>query len=246
MVVYKPFGLTPLATLDQLRIKYPVYADCKLSYAGRLDPLAEGVMLVLVDDANYERTNYLHLDKEYEFEILFGADTDTGDVLGLAQSITPIAPDRIKVIESEAKRFLMRQIGTFKQDYPRYSSPLIAGKKNFSKKVTIYSAEVLDLEMLTKKQLMEMVLAKLTIFSRLNPGNDFRQTEIISRWREIFGYLDEEAQFIRIKVIVNCSGGTYIRALAERCGKALGLSALALAIRRTKVGECGFNQALRI
>jgi tRNA pseudouridine55 synthase len=53
-----------------------------LSYAGRLDPMAEGVLLCLVGSANARREAYLDLNKEYILDVLFGFSTDTYDILG--------------------------------------------------------------------------------------------------------------------------------------------------------------------
>jgi tRNA U55 pseudouridine synthase TruB len=83
---YKEWGKTPLETLDALRAKYPSLAGLPLSYAGRLDPLAEGLMLVLVGEINKDRERYLHLNKTYEVEILFGVKTDTGDLFGVPEA----------------------------------------------------------------------------------------------------------------------------------------------------------------
>jgi len=80
--LYKQTGVTPLQTIKQLQKRYPEYQDSKLGYAGRLDPMAEGVLLVLVDEENKKRRTYESLEKEYEFYMLFGVKTDTYDILG--------------------------------------------------------------------------------------------------------------------------------------------------------------------
>ena len=70
LTIYKNEGETPLECLERFRVEQPIYKDAVLSYAGRLDPMAEGVMLVLVDEENKNREKYLSLDKTYEVEIL--------------------------------------------------------------------------------------------------------------------------------------------------------------------------------
>ena len=70
--IYKKAGETPLEAINRLRSRRPEYQDVKITYAGRLDPLAEGVLILLAGDAVYEKEKYLKLDKEYEAEILFG------------------------------------------------------------------------------------------------------------------------------------------------------------------------------
>ncbi|MEX0918493.1 MAG: hypothetical protein WDZ85_00785 [Candidatus Paceibacterota bacterium] len=242
IAVYKPFGLTPLATLHRLREKYPEYRDVKLSYAGRLDPLAEGIMPVLIGEANYDREKYLGLDKEYEFTILFGVRTDTGDVLGRitdtgeAKNLTAIA----------LEKFLADNLGTIDQTYPAYSAPIIAGKKSFRKQVKIYQAEVLHFSHQSAGDVVVEILAKLERFNNLNPGQNFRQSEILTGWQKLADTLPADLVWARAEVKLAASSGTYVRVLAERAGQALGCPALALAINRTKVGGYEVSQALKI
>lgn len=81
--LYKKVGETPLECLGRWVKQNPKYENMKMTYAGRLDPMAEGELLVLVGEECYEKEKYLGLDKEYEFDILFGFGTDTYDILGL-------------------------------------------------------------------------------------------------------------------------------------------------------------------
>ncbi len=81
--LYKNEGETPLECLERFRSGNPEYTDAPLSYVGRLDPMAEGILLVVVDEENKQREKYLCLDKVYEVVVLLGIETDTGDVLGI-------------------------------------------------------------------------------------------------------------------------------------------------------------------
>ena len=45
--LYKKEGETPLEAIERFRRKNPEYRNEKMTYAGRLDPMAEGVLLVL-------------------------------------------------------------------------------------------------------------------------------------------------------------------------------------------------------
>ena len=80
--LYKNLGETPRERLERLRAQKPHYAHEVLSYAGRLDPMAEGVLTCLVGSANRRREQYLDMGKEYTLDVLFGFSTDTYDILG--------------------------------------------------------------------------------------------------------------------------------------------------------------------
>ena len=74
----KPLGLSPLDLIQSLPQE-----GHKYSFAGRLDPMARGKMIVLQDEECKNQDLYCGLDKTYEFSILYGFQTDTYDVLGL-------------------------------------------------------------------------------------------------------------------------------------------------------------------
>ena len=83
--VNKQPGETPLEALARYRATRPdLVATTPMTYAGRLDPMASGTLLVLVGDECKNKDAYLGLDKEYEIEVLFGISTDTQDALGIA------------------------------------------------------------------------------------------------------------------------------------------------------------------
>mgnify|MGYP000153282325 CR=1 FL=1 len=90
--IYKPVGLSPLDIINILKDKSPEYQDVPITYAGRLDPMAEGVLLLLAGDEVHKNEEYQKLDKEYEAEILIGFNTDTYDVLGIPRMAQPVDP----------------------------------------------------------------------------------------------------------------------------------------------------------
>jgi tRNA pseudouridine55 synthase len=80
--VYKKAGQTPLDCINTLKKEKEELRFIPMTYAGRLDPLAEGVLLILTGDECHKKDQYLSLPKEYEVDVLFGFATDTYDVMG--------------------------------------------------------------------------------------------------------------------------------------------------------------------
>ena len=81
--VYKKCGETPLDCINKLKNDDSNLRFLPMTYAGRLDPLAEGVLFILIGDECHKKDEYLSLGKVYEVDILFGFATDTYDVMGV-------------------------------------------------------------------------------------------------------------------------------------------------------------------
>jgi tRNA pseudouridine55 synthase len=241
--VWKPVGITPLEAVKILKNKNIKYKNEVISYAGRLDPMAEGVLLLLIGEENKNRSKYLSLDKEYETEIILGISTDSFDGLGLITNI-----NFRKVDKKDIKKKINIFIGKQNQIYPSYSSKTVNGiplywwaRKNKlneiiipSHDVEIYSIKLIIIKNISVSELTDKIINKINKVK----GN-FRQKEIINNWIK-FKQENKEIMLTKIKIKVSCSSGTYIRVLANDLGKNLGVSAFAFSIKRLKVDK--FNE----
>lgn len=231
----KKVGETPLEMLDRLREEQPRLKDEKLSYAGRLDPMAEGEMLILVGDKenrNYKR--YLGFDKEYKATFMIGMKTDTGDVLGLIKKTRLNKKVDIEKLNKEVLE--LKEIK--EQKYPWFSSKTVNGLKLFDhykkgntqierpvRDVEIKAVELLDLEDKSSTEIKEYILNSI---QKVN--GDFRQNKIIKKWQKFFDDNQETIlQIFEVKILV--SSGTYIRALTE----SFSFPATLLKLDRTKI-----------
>lgn len=250
--IYKPVGLTPLQLIQELRKKRTEYKDAKIGFAGRLDPLAHGVMLLMIGEETKNRNKYLNLDKEYEFEVLFGVSTDTYDVLGILENKN--LKDVPQDLKEKIIKFIKSRLGKQKQTYPPYSSKEVNGKPLYQyaregklseikipeKEIEIYSFDLLNITEVPIEKIKEK------IFENINSvDGDFRQQEIIEKWKKFFN-LNKNKSFTIAKFKINCSSGTYVRSLANELGKELGSSAIALSILRTKVGNFLLTDSIRL
>lgn len=83
-LLYKNTGETCLEALGRLKSHLGGgFEASSFTYAGRLDPLARGLLIVLKDEEIVKKTTYLDLKKTYEFEVVFGVCTDSFDQLGV-------------------------------------------------------------------------------------------------------------------------------------------------------------------
>ena len=56
---------------------------------------------------------------------------------------------------------------------------------------------------------------------------------------------NSDEKFLIVNTLINCSSGTYIRAIADDIGKIFG-GGLLLSLKRTKVGKFDVKESLRV
>ena len=173
--LYKQVGETPRERLDRLRSEKPEYLHEVLSYAGRLDPMAEGVLIVLVGSSNQMREAYLEMNKEYTLDVLFGFSTDTYDVLG---RVIDTSPDPLQATPPLTKRAIQIGLneyrGKLSQEYPPFSSKAVQGKSLFEwaragalstlvlprKTVNVYEVELTQMYKIREPELLAYIEEK--------------------------------------------------------------------------------------
>lgn len=241
--VHKSYGLSPVQALERLRAKEPSLAGEKLAYAGRLDPLAEGLLLVLAGDSVREAQALCALEKSYELEVLFGARTDSYDLLGLAER----APLREPPEGAPLEQALEALRGARPQPYPPFSSARVRGRPLFywarrgqaawalaqreAPVRTVFEARETGRRALTTRELRAAVERALGAVE-----GDFRQAEVAAGWEALLAREEEGARWDALTLEVRCSSGTYMRSLAHELGGLFGGGAVALRIVRTTVG----------
>ena len=239
--VWKRVGETPLQAIKEFKKANTEYENESISYAGRLDPMAEGALLLLVGDENKKRKEYEGLKKEYEAEVVLGIATDSFDALGVILKQSDQREKTTSAISSCTKAFIGKQ----KQKFPPYSSKPVDGKPLYwwsrqnriseieipEKEIEIYSLVLDDERLVTGEELSRKILARVKMVF-----GDFRQEDIVKQW-EKFGKAHSYEKFQVIKLSISCSSGTYIRRLASDIGEKLSCGAFCLSIKRTRVGE---------
>lgn len=244
LVVNKKVGQTPLEALEETRIEQGIDVHVPMTYAGRLDPMAEGLLLILIGDECKQKEKYLGLDKVYEIEVLFGVSTDTGDILGMITASKQTTPE---VVSQISKIDVSKYVGKFEQTYPHFSSKKVAGKQLHThareetlpaedempkKSVEIYSIVHMGVREETLQKIVDDTISRISLVT-----GDFRQKNIIDEWKKMLtvGLLTNKIAILKLRVA--CSSGTYMRTLAEKIGSDLGIPSLAYSIKRKKIGS---------
>jgi tRNA pseudouridine55 synthase len=249
--VYKPTAQTPLQMIERVRESLPEYKDARISYAGRLDPLAHGVLLLLVDEAIQEREVFLNLEKSYTFTVLWGVRTDSYDFLGIPQSKYVSPPSNVNSIASS---FVNDRTGIFYQEYPPFSSRTVQGKPLFqwakekrlkdiaipSKKVSVSDFSVENTSEIDISELQDKIQSTVPVIK-----GDFRQEEIQKLWDQYIHTFSNKT-LLTTTFSITCSSGTYVRGLAHEMGEKVGCGAIAIDIKRTRVGKYTIEDSVRL
>jgi len=125
ILVDKPKGLTSHDVVDIVRRRLKIR---KVGHAGTLDPLAEGLLIILVGRFTKYFTRFVNFDKEYIGIMKLGEITTTGDSEGrLLKRINPEGID-----EKRIKEAFLKFTGNIQQVPPMVSALRIRGHRLYS------------------------------------------------------------------------------------------------------------------
>lgn len=239
-VVEKRVGETPLQALEAFRQTQSELAGIPLTYAGRLDPMASGKLVILSGEECKNRPAYNGLDKEYEFEVLLDCASDTGDVLGLARMCDATERYTSKKFVQAAKDLVGERV----VPYPAFSSKTVAGVALFTHalagmpstieipttRMRVYRLKYEGMRTIRAAALLEKILDKIVLLQ----ADGFRTEEIGQRWDALLRGSDTHYTIAQFRAVVG--SGTYIRTLASMIAQCVGTEGLAYAIHRSRIG----------
>jgi len=149
--INKPAGMSSYDVIRRLRRQLGPLPG-RIGHAGTLDPMASGVLLILLGEATKVSRLLQDQPKEYEAEILLGIQTDTDDRTGQVVARKPV-PELSRQAWAEV---LSKFTGTIQQIPPRYSALRQEGERLYRlarrgipvtpapRTVTIYELTLVD------------------------------------------------------------------------------------------------------
>ncbi len=123
LIVDKKEGYTSAALVNKVRW---LLNARKAGHAGTLDPDATGILAIALGDATKTIPYLTNADKTYQFQVYFGAATDTDDTSGNTIKISENRPTN-----EELLKILRHFRGKIRQVPPKYSAVKINGKKAY-------------------------------------------------------------------------------------------------------------------
>ena len=125
LLVDKPKGITSHDVVAKMR---RVFQIKKIGHAGTLDPMATGLLLILVGKATKASQYLMSLDKEYAGTIKLGEATDSQDADGEIV-MTKQVPELTK---AEVAKVMKTFMGDQYQTPPMFSAKKINGQKLYN------------------------------------------------------------------------------------------------------------------
>src|SRR6202790_1030961 len=121
LIIDKPQGRTSHDVVDAAR---RILGFRQIGHLGTLDPLATGVLVLLLGRATRLAQFYIGRRKRYTSTFRFGFATDTYDADG-----TALGPDTAPLLDrAEIERLAAARVGRFPQTPPSYSAKKIHGR----------------------------------------------------------------------------------------------------------------------
>lgn len=248
--IEKQVGETPLIALERFRAAHPALTDVPIAYAGRLDPMASGTLLLLLGEECKQQACYHALDKQYEFSTLFGVTSDTGDILGRLKFVRP--PD---ITFSQLKKICQSWRGPITLPYPQFSAKTVQGKPLHvwtlegrlheidipTRTSHIYHLRPVQLFTMTGEQIYQRACERIGLLPTVTApskalGEDFRRTAVLRDW-ETFRREHGHDTYPIATFHCTASSGTYMRSLAEHIAQDCHTIGLAHHIHRTSIGR---------
>jgi tRNA pseudouridine55 synthase len=128
LVIDKPAGVT---SFSAMRKAQRVLGEKTAGHAGTLDPMATGVLVVLLGEATKVSNLVMDHDKVYEAKVLLGVETDTLDAEGVVTSTSPVPTEALRPERIEAA--LAEFVGERMQAPPRFSALKKDGRTHMSR-----------------------------------------------------------------------------------------------------------------
>jgi len=187
----------------------------KVGHAGTLDPMATGVLVAGAGRGTRLLTYLVGSSKTYLASVRLGVSTLTDDLEGeVLHHADPASVAGVR--EADVRRGVAALTGTIQQVPSAVSAIKVDGRRSYAR---VRAGEQVELAA------REVCIARFDVL-------DLRRADA-----------DDGAPVIDLDVVVDCSSGTYVRALARDLGAALGLGGHLTALRRTRVGPFTLDQA---
>lgn len=215
LVIDKPAGMTSHGVVNRVR---HILGQRSVGHLGTLDPLATGVLPLVVGNMTRLARFYTASEKTYEGVIRFGFATDTYDADG-----EPVGDSQeVKVSLEHLQGLAGRFRGIIQQTPPPFSAKKIHG-------VPAYKLARKHKEVTLKPVQVEV--------------KEFEILGFVGSLQSSDGFATDGEQGSHVGFRARVASGTYMRSVAHEMGQQLGCGAHLASLRRTQLAEFELSDA---
>ncbi|WIB58820.1 tRNA pseudouridine(55) synthase TruB [Curtobacterium sp. MCLR17_007] len=215
LLVDKPQGISSHRAVSIARRRLGLK---KIGHAGTLDPMATGLLLLGAGPSTRLLTHLVGLGKTYTATIRLGVATDSDDADGTPVAAVGVA--QADVSADAVERAVAAQRGPISQVPSTVSAIKVDGRRAY--------------DLARKGEAVTLTARSVTVSQFDVTGRNDRTVTVDGA----------DTAVVDLDVVVSCSSGTYVRALARDVGAALGTGAHLTALRRTLVGPFSVADAI--
>lgn len=235
--VDKPYRWTSADVIRKVKwmaVKHFGKKNLKVGHAGTLDPLATGVLLVCIGKATKLAEEFQKAPKQYLAGVTFGATTASYDLEKNVDTRYPLDGVSREALLGVLPGF----IGEQEQVAPLFSAKSVDGVRVYELARKRYKAGLpVEEPGLLQASHITIYDLKLEAFGKSVSSDEVEGKIHVAAM---------PAGLPQAEILVDCSKGTYIRALARDLGEALGSGAFLHSLRRTRNGGFAVEEALSI
>ena len=243
----KPLGWTSFQLVGKVRwllCRAIGRKKLKVGHAGTLDPLATGILLVCIGPATRRAQELQDSPKQYVAGVRFGATTPSYDLEKEIDREYPLDG----VSEASVGEMLTHFVGPQEQVAPLFSAKSVDGVRAYETARRLLRearAAGRDFDPGDILQSSHITVYGLSLESFVADAPVLMEESCDNRGR--INVADISSYHLPLATVrVDCSKGTYIRALARDFGEALGSGAFLGSLRRTRNGGYDISEALSL
>ncbi len=160
IIINKPIGFTSQDVVSKVK---KILNEKKAGHTGTLDPMATGVLPVLIGNTTKLSKYLVEHSKEYIAVVKLGIETDTLDQEGTITKQEEV--DKAILGEDNIKNACLKFIGTITQTPPKYSAIKVNGKKLYE-----YARDNIDVEIPTR----QVEISSIQVLDIMPEENQFK------------------------------------------------------------------------
>ncbi len=227
--------------------------EFKMCYSGRLDPMARGKVIILLNGECKKVESYNKKSKTYQFEIIVGLQTKSDDPLGEFEKINleEVSIDKVNSIKQFTETYLQSLFNqnSFYQKFHNYSSKKVNGEplwlhsqnqnqnlvleKDFPKHlVSIYDYELKDIKSYDYQNWKDEIVK---LIDTIDKNCNFNQENIIKQWNKLYIEEEQNKKIYSIPINLTVSSGFYVRQFVRDLSNIINFPLMVYDINRTEI-----------